>query len=290
MKKSRGMIPKKILMFRKDLVADAVTGIPAYPVRKGGTETAMRNAKSWARRSGYVRRDPTEPVEFDNLPRDGYRIVGAEQRGEGGRAWKVVSPDGDLVDMREDVFLPILLSRGLPRGGVIPASFQWCQNGSQLRLEEVGSDQHKQYRPEEDQKEATEEAAKARKQRARKQRAQRLGVRDLVVGHVYEFRQHGHNFLLVFLGRARYQGKIKTAWVPDKNFRQLRKTRGGAGELRTGSQALRDCGPVQGFDFFIQDLDDYRTEIHSWFNGSGDALQKTPKFGDRKAPLDLEWL
>ena len=119
-------------------------------------EETWQNAKDWAQRGdkqyNYEKRQwevlpgvRPEPVVIDNTPKRGYKLVGAESRGEGGRAWKVVSPEGHLVDLREDVFMPILLTRGLNKQGIINARLQWCVNGSQIRLEEVGSDNYKHY-------------------------------------------------------------------------------------------------------------------------------------------------
>ena len=105
----------------------------------------------------------------------------------------VLSPEGYLVDLREDVFLPILLTRGLAADGIIDAEFQWCQKGSQIRLEEVGSDAHKRYLSE-DQK-----FSKARK----------IGARDLKVGTVYSC-QDGYR---VYAGRVRHESKLKFAWI-----------------------------------------------------------------------------
>ena len=136
-----------------------------------------------------------KPVVLPNEPKRGYRLVGAESRGEGGRAWKVVTPEGYLVDMREDVFMPILLDRGLPADGLIDAEFQWCMAGSQLRLEEVGSEAHSAYMPED--------------VRYPKTSGAKPKAKDIKEGGVYQT-AGGQR---VFVGRVRHDGKLKWAWV-----------------------------------------------------------------------------
>jgi len=204
---------------------------PAFPVSSLLKPDAATwdNAKQWA--TPYVPRpraslrdamqgrvtppapqpDPT-PTILPNDPKGGYRIVGAEQRGEGGRAWKVLSPEGFLVDLREDVFMPILLREGLPKTGIIPAEFQWCVNGSQIRLEEVGSTAHGEYTLAADM--AAEKARRAAEAKAKRAKVQYVGVRDLEVGGVYKFSVFGEHYRRVYLGRLRVNGKIKTVWMP----------------------------------------------------------------------------
>lgn len=123
---------------------------PAFPVASrsiGRGHKVAGKAERWAN-SLWGRdkgQDPLPVVVLPNIPKSGYRLVAVDTRTEGGRAWKVISPEGFYVDLREDVFLPLLLEKGLPADGMIDAEFQWCQNGSQLRLERVGSPAHNGY-------------------------------------------------------------------------------------------------------------------------------------------------
>jgi hypothetical protein len=141
-------IPNKVHHFlRPPIEVRGVECAPSFPV-SGALDPSAKtweNARKWARSR---KESLFLEVVHDNPPRGGYRVVGAEQRGEGGRAWQVITPDCLLVDMREDVFLPILLERGLPATGIIDAEFQWCVVGSQIRLERVGSKSHAKYTPE----------------------------------------------------------------------------------------------------------------------------------------------
>jgi len=144
-------IPNKVRHFlRTPIQVRGVTCAPSFPV----SEALDPSAKTWdkARQWARFRENSQTHLEVvqDNIPRGGYRVVGAEQRSEGGRAWRVLTPDNFLVDLREDVFLPILLEKGLPATRIIDAEFQWCVSGSQIRLEQVGSTSHAKYVTEEE--------------------------------------------------------------------------------------------------------------------------------------------
>jgi len=127
---------------------------PAFPVPVrlvNSNSKTSKNAKAWSL-GHWTYYDHLEGdiqgvvgVDSPNVPRTGYRIVGAEQRNEGGRAWKVITPDGFLVDMREDVVMTILIRDGLAADGVLKGEFVWGAKAANLRLIEVGSEQWKQY-------------------------------------------------------------------------------------------------------------------------------------------------
>jgi len=287
----RGFIPEQVLIFRQEHPSP-LGGTPAFMVRKGCTETALQNARAWATGHHAWLRTPVPdvvPAEASNLPRGGYKVVGAEQRGEGGRAWKVVSPEGDLVDLREDVFLPILLKKGLPASGIIDAEFQWCQNGSQLRLEEVGSKQHGEYQPE-----AESVAAKLKKKEDQKsKRKKAIPVKDLEIGEVYEFESYSWKEYMVYLGRVRYEGKLRTAWFPRNRINRLREGHHEVATMRTGSQAqahVKDSDPQVKNDL-LANLAEKRALLACWQRGDGLALPDGGHTFDRsKAPLEVEWV
>jgi len=282
----KGYIPNKVVVFcgRTQTTPAYGTFTPAFPLsdRVAGNPKSktLLKARSWSSGihwypSGNQRKlAQVQGVEVENTPKKGYRIVDAEQRGEGGRAWKVVSPEGYLVDLREDVFLPILLAKGLPKSGIIPASFQWCQNGSQLRLEQVGSKAHALYTP-------ADEVTKVKaKERAAKPKVVTIRVKDLVVGGVYQFKVFGSNEQRIYLGRARVDGKIKTVWMgvrhngpstPQARFdrmwaEQIKHGWDHFGILSTGSKALtRLHGEVVM-------PDGWRKEKILWCRGDGIRL------------------
>jgi len=64
-----------------------------------------------------------------------------------GRNWKVVTPEGFLVPLQEDVFAQLVLNHGIGMRGRVPVPLQWCQSSSALRLEIVGSEEHQRYNP-----------------------------------------------------------------------------------------------------------------------------------------------
>jgi len=228
---SRGYIPEKVVFFAKpETTRGQHKCRPAFPVSDQTVtkdNKTLKNAKAWSlghwayhAYSGTPDISKAVGIEISNVPRDGYRIVGAEQRGEGGRAWHAITPDGFLVDLREDVFLPILLRLGLPSSGLIPAKLQWCQAGSQLRLEEVGSKQHSEYTPAANldaQRKAKQDAAKV-KTKAKP----RVKLSELVVGGVYVFSVGDSEQKRVYLGRAMQNGKKRTVWMDVRNGGSLR--------------------------------------------------------------------
>lgn len=253
MSRSKGYIPKNIVVFtRPKTTENGHDCEPAFPVADRSVDRGFKvvdQARRWSTNYGLHDQD-SAGVSRPNDPLSGYRLVGAEQRGEGGRAWKVISPQGYLVDMREDVFLPILLTKGLPPSGIIDGDFQWCQAGSQLRLELVGSAAHKAYTPAHmvAAEEANRKAASKAKTKAR--RADTIPVRDLVVGGVYEFEVYGTRRPRVYAGRARFRGKLKTVWIPfSKHVTNMDKaptsTQGWVGYLFRRCQ--RDNQPVSVF-------------------------------------------
>lgn len=285
---SRGYIPHKVVFFTRNEQCYTITGrresvtcFPAFPVadqtvaKNGKT---VDNAKWWA--SGAWGRPPRQAVpdikglEMDNTPKGGYRLVGAEQRGEGGRAWHVISPDGHRVDLREDVFLPLLLRKGLPADGIIPAEFQWCQNGSQLRLEEVGSKQHSEYKA----PEVLEADRKtAQKARVAATKANAVPLKDLEVGGIYEFSMYGSPERRVYLGRVRCQKKLKTAWMqlrwnygPEEVLDRLQAI------MATGSKALRHAGRFEL-------PPDVRQGISTWIRADGEQVSYERK-------VTVEWV
>jgi len=214
------------------------------------------NARKWAEKGAG---EPDQPeVVCENPPRGGYRIVGAEQRGQGGRAWQVVTPDYFLVDLREDVFLPILLEKGLPATGVIDAEFQWCVNGSQLRLEQVGSKSHAKY--------VSEDEWHGRKKARPKKKY--VGVRDLVVGQAYAFEGHGVPSHKRYLGRVRIKGKIKTLWTRDAAVDFASRSGICWGHylmVMTGSKAIRKAPVTRGC---INCIDPSKFDVERILDGS----------------------
>ena len=222
----RGYLPEQIIFYIRDKNCQK-NGHPckeAFPVSSESPETTHNNAKSWANRTNCgAPKQPHTKQEVPNAPTGGFRLVGAEQRAEGGRAWKVITPEGYLVDLREDVFLPILLKKGLPKTGLINARFQWAQVGSQLKLVEVGSTLHKQMVTSAERKVRQTQARKVSAEKAKARKRERLPAKDLEIGGVYEYTSYGCTSRLVYLGRVTHNGKKKYAWttLPDRGVWHL---------------------------------------------------------------------
>lgn len=80
-----------------------------------------------------------QKIKKENQPISGIKVIGLEHRGEGGRAYKVVTPDGFYFDLREDVLLDTMLTRGIQPGGVLSGEYQWARVGTEMKLVRVGS-------------------------------------------------------------------------------------------------------------------------------------------------------
>ncbi len=161
---------------------------PAWVTDADGNQNTLKRAITWAQRGGGGHK----VIEIDNEPFKDPTLVGIETRGEGAQVYKVVTPQGWLVDMRDDVFESVLLRKGLPRHMGIPGKFVWAMNVTQMRLVEVGSRLHKEI--------VGHQAAKA---------APKSKKVKLVVGGVYG----NSNSTNVYLGRVRHKGKLKYAWL-----------------------------------------------------------------------------
>ncbi len=96
-----------------------------------------RKSKSW----GELLESLAEPIKnvVPNDPIPYVTILGFECRGNGGRAWKTLLPNGHLVDMREDVLLEAMHKAGIEKGGKINADFVWSRAGNQMKLIRVDS-------------------------------------------------------------------------------------------------------------------------------------------------------
>jgi hypothetical protein len=75
----------------------------------------------------------------ENAPLSGLKVIGLEHRSEGGRAYKVLTPEGFYFDLREDVLLDTILSEGIKPGGVLGGEYRWAKVSSEMKLVRVGS-------------------------------------------------------------------------------------------------------------------------------------------------------
>ncbi len=157
------------------------------------SKTAHKTAKDWA--SGYGRRGSSYIHEDrSNVPWEGLKVWDLEVRGNGGRAYKVITPDGLYVDLREDTFLEAMLTYGIGVGGELPGQYVFAMMGSQMRLVRVGSDLHTALL-----------STTSRKKTAA------IGTKELKVGGVYRSKS---GEIEVFCGFVRDDdGKRKQFWL-----------------------------------------------------------------------------
>lgn len=129
----------------EELVYTEVT--PAF-VSDADNEKTIATGMSWAS-SRCTKWNPTtrqsevigqvQKLKKENQPISGIKVIGLEVRGEGGRAYKVVTPDGFYFDLREDVLLDTMLTKGVQPGGILAGEYQWARVGTEMKLVRVDS-------------------------------------------------------------------------------------------------------------------------------------------------------
>ena len=186
------------------------------------SEAFQKSALDWACGGQIQKPEDVVKVEFENKPFRSLRWVGIDSRSEGGVAYKVLTPEGWLVDLREDVVIECLFEGciagmiiigGRGNGTYFNGEFVWAVMGSQSRLVLVGSKVH-------------QELLESEVRREKKN----ITDQDLEVGGVYRTRK-GED--CVFIGRGKEKGKkyitqqLHTRGTPqqqvDENVNALRK-------------------------------------------------------------------
>lgn len=71
---------------------------------------------------------------MENKPISGLRVLSLEHRGQGGRAYKVVTPDGFYFDLREDILLDTMKTDGVAPGGILNGQYIWARVGAEMKL------------------------------------------------------------------------------------------------------------------------------------------------------------
>lgn len=129
----------------EELVYTEVT--PAF-VADADNEKSIKTGAAWAQNRCVVwdantRASKTiavvQKVQRENQPLENLRVIGLEIRGEGGRAYKALTPDGFYFDLREDVLLETMLSKGIQPGGVLAGRYIWARVGSEMKLVRLDS-------------------------------------------------------------------------------------------------------------------------------------------------------
>ena len=84
----------------------------------------------------------TRQVPMQNTPIT-IQIVNLEHRSKGGRAYKVITPEGFYVDLREDVLLDTLRSSTIINGKP-DCTYVWGKVGAEMKLVRIGSRLHQE--------------------------------------------------------------------------------------------------------------------------------------------------
>jgi hypothetical protein len=102
----------------------------------------METGRNWA--NGWWNQKKVEVKETSrkNDPIKGIKIISLEKRSEGGRAYKVVTPDNFYFDLREDVLMDTMLNAGISKDGVLNGTYIWARVRSEMKLVRVGSALH----------------------------------------------------------------------------------------------------------------------------------------------------
>lgn len=208
-----GNIPEQLhVILRKSkehqFYGSPFTAREAFPV-SADSEGLLKQAEVWGKGGKYSRQDQEfDKVTVDNTVFHELVLKGIEHRAEGGVAWKVVTPHGWLVDLREPEFLAALFEGCVHTDNGIPditGNFRWVQNGGQMRLTDTGSDLYK---------ELVKLTALKNSPGAGKVK---IKAKDLVVGGVYTSAYYTasnyHAVGFVFLGFAKVHGHRQMTWM-----------------------------------------------------------------------------
>jgi len=112
-------------------------------------EKTLKTAKNWAkdrdtdwRNRTVTTPEPTVTKPIKNVPKSGYCILSIEHRSEGGRAYKVITPENYYIDFREDALMDVIRHVGIQAGGTLNGEYLFVQCRSQMKLVREGSDIH----------------------------------------------------------------------------------------------------------------------------------------------------
>jgi len=197
-----GSIPEKITAVLRTKVGYKTPGgdfkAKAAFVTGADSKSSIETSKRWAESYGPGKTSKPEVVTQDNKVIPHLRAVDLDERGEGGRAWKVLTPEGWYVDLREDVILDVFkagckMSKHPDGGLLLEGPFQWVKYGTQTRIVLVNSDIYREISESNDLKKLA-----------------KIRSTDLVVGGVYvsSSRKVG-----VYIGKVLFKGKKCFAWV-----------------------------------------------------------------------------
>lgn len=156
---TNGQIPKDIIFIYRNAIdvvrkwEDTVTEESKENVKEAfitdaTNQKTIASGLKWATQSSYnyatqkTVAGVAHQLQKPNDPISGVRVFTLEIRGQGGRAYKCITPDGFYVDMREDVLLDTIIKCGIKKNGVLNGKFVFARHGSQMKLVRVGSALH----------------------------------------------------------------------------------------------------------------------------------------------------
>lgn len=139
--KKNNIIPENII-FVYNLNKGENGVYPAFPIQEGN-EGRLETAREWA--SQYVMNENGKRIKSpENVKEEALenksefiksvKLEGIEERGNGGRAWKVIINNKFLIDLRESPLFNSLLLDGCSEGGLLKGEFIFANNGVELRL------------------------------------------------------------------------------------------------------------------------------------------------------------
>lgn len=128
---------------------DKTKASPAFVV-PSDSEAFKKSGLAWAMEGRTKPSQGVERIEIENKPFTNLRWVGIDSRMEGGVAYKVITQEGWLVDLRDDVVIDCLFEGAIqdlntpPQGAgtYFTGEFVWVVLGSQSRIVRVGSKTH----------------------------------------------------------------------------------------------------------------------------------------------------
>lgn len=240
---------------------------------------AQDGSQHWVNGKRVTREGAGRIVSVPNKPFSQLQLVNLERREEGGRAYKVVTEDGYLVDLREDVLFDVLMTSGAAEGGVLRGAFVWGMNSTQMRIVLVGSPLHG-------------ECVEGTQLKTLK----KIPNKDLKIGHVYVAKS---GKVGIFRGQMRKKSERKTflAWLDYTPYSATRvidefesgdyqerykKDRLGNVVVSKAHSYIKDLGSIDVFPNVVHGLMDgywYDLEASEWVLLEDDeTILKTLKF------------
>lgn len=170
--------------------------IPAF-CSDSDNEKTLATGRSWADQKCWVwdyntrtqtQKATVQEISRENLPMEGLRVITLEHRGNGGRAYKVITQDNFYFDMREDILLDLMRTEGIAPGGILNGKFLWARVGSEMKLVRIDSPLYEALL------EAGERAVMST-----------VSIKALKVGNVYETKKGERGLFLGFVDTWDYK-------------------------------------------------------------------------------------